>query len=575
MQFRQSFATLLLAGTSVLLASCSGGGADSGTGPQVTVASIAISPASASVDVGATTQLVGTPVDASGGAISGRTITWASSNTAQATVSSSGLVTGVAAGGAVTITATSDGRSGTAQITVVEPIASVTVTPGTASITVNGTVSLTATLRDAGGNTIAGGIIAWATTNPSIASVSATGVVTGIAVGGPVTITAASSGRTGTAQINVIVESGLIAAGAFHTCVLGTSGAAKCWGSNLHGQIGDGTQTSRLTAVSVTSGLTFKALAAGNFHSCGLTNSGAAYCWGRNPNGQIGDGSTTNRTTPTAVSGGLTFSSIAAGGDFFSSLEQINAGHTCALSVSGAAYCWGYGLGGQLGDGTRANRTTPTLVSGGLTFTAIFAGSRSTCALTADGTAYCWGSNFNGEIGDGTTTTRPSPVAVAGGLKFRSMAIRSGLTSHSCGVTTGGAGFCWGDSGTGGALGDGTTTSRLTPVAVSGGLSLSSVVAGGTIFGTARSCGLTTAGAAHCWGSNSTSGLGNGTTGSSAVPTPVSGGLSFISLAAYWGHTCGLTAARAVYCWGQNDSGQLGDGTQVARLVPTAVIGVP
>ncbi|MEQ1694142.1 MAG: RCC1 repeat-containing protein, partial [Gemmatimonas sp.] len=262
-------------------------------------------------------------------------------------------------------------------------------------------------------------------------------------------------------------------------------------------------------------------------------------------------------------------------GDYVSSLEAINGGHTCALSASGAAYCWGVGGNGQLGDGTSTSRSVPTLVSGGLTFTALFAGARSTCALTADGTAYCWGTNSSGEIGDGTTTTRPSPVAVAGGLKFKNLAIRSGVSSHTCGVTIGGAAYCWGDSGTSGALGDGTTTPRLTPTAVTGGLNFSSVVAGGTIFGSARSCGLTTGAAAYCWGTNSTSGLGNGTTGSSAVPVPVSGGLTFISLAAYWGHTCGLTAARAVYCWGQNDSGQLGDGTQVARLVPTAVIGVP
>jgi len=98
-----------------------------------------------------------------------------------------------------------------------------------------------------------------------------------------------------------------------------------------------------------------------------------------------------------------------------------------------------------------------------LTFTAVSAdGDRFTCGFTVAGAAYCWGTNFSGELGDGTTTTRLSPVLVSGGVSF--VAVSSGA-SHTCGLTAAGAASCWGDNGSG-QLGDGTMTDRSTPVRV-------------------------------------------------------------------------------------------------------------
>src|SRR5207248_4646611 len=110
---------------------------------NVPVASVTVSPTAAGVTVGATTQLTATPKDANGTALSGRVVTWATSNAAAATVSASGLVTGVAAGSA-TITATSEGQSGTAAVTVTNvPVASVTVSPAVASVPVGAKSRLT------------------------------------------------------------------------------------------------------------------------------------------------------------------------------------------------------------------------------------------------------------------------------------------------------------------------------------------------------------------------------------------------------------------------------------------------
>src|SRR5207244_9101317 len=125
------------------------------------VASVDVSPAAASLQVSQTLQLTATPKDANGGPLSGRAVTWASSNTAAATVGGSGLVTAVGAG-AATITATSEGQSGASSITVTNvPVASVAVSPATASVAAGMTVQLTETPKEANGNPLSGSEEAW------------------------------------------------------------------------------------------------------------------------------------------------------------------------------------------------------------------------------------------------------------------------------------------------------------------------------------------------------------------------------------------------------------------------------
>jgi len=170
----------------------------------VPVASVAVTPAAASVVVGATVQLTATPQDASGNPLTGRAVTWQTSDATIAAVDANGLVTGNAAGGPVTITATSEGKSGTSAITVAAiPIASVDVTPGTGSVQVGATLQLTATPRDVNGNALTGRVITWQPSDAAIATVDANGLVTGKTAGGPVTITATSEGKSGTAAITV------------------------------------------------------------------------------------------------------------------------------------------------------------------------------------------------------------------------------------------------------------------------------------------------------------------------------------------------------------------------------------
>ncbi len=169
---------------------------------QPSIASVVVSPASASVPVGQTLQLTGTPEDANGNPLSGRTISWSSGNSAVATVNGNGLVTGVAAG-ATTITATSEGTSGTAAVTVTSvPVASVTVSPATVSLQPGQTQQLTATPKDAGGNALSGRMVTWASGSTAVATVSGSGLVSGVAAGSA-TITATSEGKSGSASVTV------------------------------------------------------------------------------------------------------------------------------------------------------------------------------------------------------------------------------------------------------------------------------------------------------------------------------------------------------------------------------------
>ena len=168
------------------------------------VASVRVEPATANVAVGRTSTLVAKAFDAQGDELPGRSATWNSSNAAVASVSPGGAVTGVTVGGPVTITATIEGLSGAAQVTVVQSaVATVTVSPPTSSIAAGTTVQLSAVLRDDQGSVLTGRAVTWSTSDGLRASVSNTGLVTGLLPGGPVSILATSEGRSGSAQVTV------------------------------------------------------------------------------------------------------------------------------------------------------------------------------------------------------------------------------------------------------------------------------------------------------------------------------------------------------------------------------------
>jgi alpha-tubulin suppressor-like RCC1 family protein len=345
-----------------------------------------------------------------------------------------------------------------------------------------------------------------------------------------------------------------LSAGAFHTCGVTVDNRAFCWGANFAGQLGDGTTAMRTTPTAVAGELRFRSVSAGSVHTCGVTTDDRAFCWGTNVNGQLGDGTLTDRSIPVAVAGGIQFRDVRA---------SPRGKHTCGVTSDDVLYCWGANSAGQLGDGTLADRLTPTAVAGDLRFRQLSVGVLYACGVATDDRAYCWGWNADGELGDGTTNPSPTPTAVASELRFREV---NADDRHTCGVTQNHQAYCWGANFSG-EVGDGTTAdARPTPGTVVGGLRFREVHGG-----TSHTCGVTMSHLAFCWGGNSDAQLGTGSLENRLTPTAVAGEFRFFDLSAGGDHTSALTSSGQAYCWGANFDGELGDGTTTPALTPVAV----
>lgn len=350
------------------------------------------------------------------------------------------------------------------------------------------------------------------------------------------------------------------------------------WGDNFNGQLGNGTGTDSITPVAVNTagvlaGKTITSVSAGSQHTCALAD-GKPYCWGYNNYGQLGNGNTTQSLTPvevntTGVLAGKTITTVSTG-NF----------HTCVLTDDGQAYCWGYGGYGQLGNGTLTNTaTTPVAVTttgvlAGKTITAISTGGYHTCVV-ADNAAYCWGRGDYGQLGNNTSTLNSgNPVAVTatGVLAGKTVAAVSTGVYHSCAMADGKP-YCWGYNGQG-QLGNGTTTQSLNPVAVitTGALAGKTVT---SVDSTHYHNCVMADGSPYCWGNNANGQLGNGNTTNSSTPvavttTGVLAGKTITSVATGNSHVCAIADSKP-YCWGANDEGQLGNGNKTQSTTPVAV----
>lgn len=153
-----------------------------------------------------------------------------------------------------------------------------------------------------------------------------------------------------------------------------------------------------------------------------------------------------------------------AGGHTWAMVETDDD-HTCDVTTDGDAYCWGYGLNGQRGDGDFGTLYAyePVPVLGGHTFAAVSVGEELTCGVTPAGAAWCWGENTYGQLGDGTNNPAAEPVAVVGGHVFAALYVGPG---HTCAVTPIGEAYCWG-FGRNGRLGDGQGADSWVPARVS------------------------------------------------------------------------------------------------------------
>jgi alpha-tubulin suppressor-like RCC1 family protein len=293
--------------------------------------------------------------------------------------------------------------------------------------------------------------------------------------------------------------------GSTYGCAL-QGGAAKCWGVNGSGTLGDGTTAPKAVATPVSglgSGVT--AIDTSASRACAVQN-GAAKCWG---GGYLGDGTTADSPVPVQVQG------------FEAGTQGVATGwrHLCALKA-GAPSCWGATAHGSLGhdQGVNYQRDPYPVQNLPGPVAKIVAGTDVTCTLQTTGAVYCWGSDGAGKRGDGGAvgdddTATPTPVA----------GLQDGVTDlaanydHLCALRAGVA-YCWGENEQG-QLGNGTATDAPAPVAVSGLTNVTSIAVGKNV-----TCATVGGAQQWCWGLNSRGNLGNEAAGSrSLVPVPVIG----------------------------------------------------
>ena len=306
-----------------------------------------------------------------------------------------------------------------------------------------------------------------------------------------------------------------------HTCVLRDEGNVWCWGLNGAGELGIGSADlnvhatpSRVVDASGNPLSEITSLQTGptRAHTCAVRADYTVWCWGDNLHGQLGVGTEVNHAYATQVA--------SAGGQALTGVSSVSAGelHTCAKKIDSTVWCWGTNQYGQLGIGvTSLKRTTPVQVYDATAYpfdgaVRVSSGYFSTCAITSNATSWCWGFNSRGQLGNGNTQTEPVPVAVQG-LPLAG-AIASG-DIHTCAVDLQNAVWCWGYNHRG-QLGTPGTLQRIAP-------GKAGVEFGGvTKISAARdtTCTIKNDGSAWCWGSNSNGQLGNNS-GASWTASPV------------------------------------------------------
>lgn len=310
----------------------------------------------------------------------------------------------------------------------------------------------------------------------------------------------------------------------------------------------------------------------GGQHGLAIDAESGVWSWGYNWYGQLGDGSGTDQVSPVKVA-------------FSSSVElvEVSGGgsHSLGLDINGQVWAWGFAHNGQVGDGIDYGQlgsfgpNTPVKASlpTGVWAVRVAAGYNFSLALAEDGTAYAWGDNIYGALGDGTSSPRLTPVKVALPTGVKAQAIAGG-GFHTLLLDT--TGTVWGTGANSyGQLGDGSFSSRLTPVKVNLPTDRRYVaISAGNYF----SLALDEQGRVWSWGFNQKGQLGDGTTSTTSPygkSTPVqvafSSGLKLVSVHAGWDHGYALDSSGVLWGWGVNSAGQLGDGSKTNRSTPVAV----
>jgi len=289
-----------------------------------------------------------------------------------------------------------------------------------------------------------------------------------------------------------------VSVGGEHTCSLQYGGKVKCWGKNVDGQLGDGSnknKNSPVDVVGLSSGVV--AVSAGNSHTCALLENGGVKCWGKNMSAQVGNGTYEDKNTPVDITG------------LSSGVNSISAGnlYTCVLLDKGKAECW-RNWGAEISIDIEIDAVS-----------AISVGGFHSCVILNNGGARCWGSNNYGQLGYGSGIYESyTPVDVEG-LDKGVKEISAGYY-HTCALLDKGEIKCWGLNNYG-QLGNELDTKSFNPIDVEGlTAGVIEISAGGEGL-YSHTCALLNTGGVKCWGSNYYGQLGNDINGISTLPVYV------------------------------------------------------
>ncbi|MDH5216249.1 MAG: Ig-like domain-containing protein, partial [Gammaproteobacteria bacterium] len=335
-----------------------------------------------------------------------------------------------------------------------------------------------------------------------------------------------------------------------------------CWGDNLDNQVGpsDSQELYYGFPYHALQGNEWRRIDAGSINSCAVNLIGDAFCWGSNQSGQLSVDpiGLTATATPQQIPGSE-WNDIS-----FSHDASNNNGHYefhgCASKQDGSIWCWGANSFGQLGQDTLEINYTPQQEhSLKQDWYSVTSGGFFTCAMDSSSETWCWGNTEYGNLGNGESQGSAIPRQEA--QKATNWDTVTTANSHSCAVKDDGSLWCWGDNYRGKlGIGSDTIINETSPVQLmpeNNWVSVSN--------GSSHSCAIDSVNKLWCWGSNSNTRLGLGTdTADKFVPTEVSPGTEWNSVAAGEAHTCairlGAEDSRELYCWGYNWYGQLGKG---------------
>ena len=339
-----------------------------------------------------------------------------------------------------------------------------------------------------------------------------------------------------------------------------TEGSLYSTGDNQFGQLGSGDTTRRRTFARVGSVATWKELSCDEWSSAAIRTDGTLWTWGRNNYGGLGQGSTTNLTAPTQV-GSLTN---------WSKVKNLTGGFI-ALKTDGTIWVCGSNAQGQLGQGDVINRSSPVQVGSGTDYASV-GGFTSLMAIKTNGTAWTWGSGASGEHGQGNVLNISSPTQLGSLTNWVRTAIGSGPSNHQVAVKTDGTIWGWGSNYAGRAIPNGTETPQSSPVQI-GSLTTWSQGREKSSAGNAFHLWIKTDGTLWAWGNNPQGQLGDGTKTTRTTPVQIGAKTDWAEVA------CGVSSAQAInengelWAWGDNSGNYygLGLGDAVDRSSPVQV----